>query len=208
MTDKAPASAASATTPGPRLGLREKNKARTRAAIRAAALHLISTQGYAATTVAQIAEAAEVSHTTFFRYFQTKEHVMISDDLDDQRQQVLEDIPPGLDRFDLLRRIISDTVSVDAGDPWASNIDRIKLIRDEPVLRVAHQREVDRVVSELTGFIAGYLGVDVDDFRLRVFIAAVSGVMFHVAERVEVPDETVVGDLMSALDLLEHGLPV
>lgn len=50
------------------IGLREKHKRRTRAAIRTAAMELFDAQGYAQTTVAQIAEAAEVSHTTFFRY--------------------------------------------------------------------------------------------------------------------------------------------
>ena len=66
------------TTPG----LRERKKAKTRAAIQTQALRLIAEQGYEATTVEQIAEAAEISPSTFFRYFPTKEDVVVEDDYD------------------------------------------------------------------------------------------------------------------------------
>ena len=62
--------------------LRERKKARTRASLREHALRLFREQGYPATTVEQIAAAAEVSPSTFFRYFPTKENVVIQDDMD------------------------------------------------------------------------------------------------------------------------------
>src|SRR5689334_22951408 len=65
----------------PAIGLRERKKIKTRRAIRREAVRLIETQGYGNTTVEQIADAAEVSTSTFFRYFPSKESVLLYDDL-------------------------------------------------------------------------------------------------------------------------------
>src|ERR1700735_3662262 len=61
-------------------GLRERKKIKLRRTIQAEALRLFEAQGYERTTVEQIAEAAETSTTTFYRYFPTKEDVVLDND--------------------------------------------------------------------------------------------------------------------------------
>ena len=67
----------SAPSAASRPGLRERKKQRTADAIRHAATQLFRDKGYEATTVEEIADAAEVSASTFFRYFPTKEAVLL-----------------------------------------------------------------------------------------------------------------------------------
>ncbi len=56
-----------------RLGLRERKRLATHRRIAEEAARLVTIQGIASTTVDQIADAADVSRATFFRYFDTKE---------------------------------------------------------------------------------------------------------------------------------------
>jgi AcrR family transcriptional regulator len=60
-------------------GLRERKKRATRAAIHDAGMRLFAEQGFAGTTVDQIADAADVSRATVFHYFPTKEDIVFGD---------------------------------------------------------------------------------------------------------------------------------
>src|SRR5215475_4299800 len=76
------------------MGLRELKKTRTRQAVQQAAMRLFALQGYAATTVEQIAAAAEISTATFYRYYCDKEDILFGDDDRVVVQEVVAERPP------------------------------------------------------------------------------------------------------------------
>src|ERR671919_267048 len=91
-------------------GLRERKKQRTREQIVEAATRLFSERGYEATTIADIAAAADIAPRTFFAYFQSKEAVVFHDaDRDyDALAAALAGRPQGEYAFTALRRWIDE----------------------------------------------------------------------------------------------------
>src|SRR5260370_2276893 len=74
-------------------GLRERKKLKTKEAIQREALRLFKERGYAETTIEQIAAAAEISPSTFFNYFPTKEDVVLFDRYDPMIFSMMTSIP-------------------------------------------------------------------------------------------------------------------
>ncbi|AXK33737.1 TetR family transcriptional regulator [Streptomyces armeniacus] len=190
-------------------GLRERKKIQTRKAIRQAAYKLFCKQGYDATPVDQIAEAAEVSPSTVFRYFPTKEDIVLTDEYDPLIAEALAQRPPEEPPVTALREALCAILSRQLdGRENAEAMQRMLLIRDVPAVRArmtehtaVTSRLLIRVLSERTGR-------PEDDMELRVVTGAVMGAlteaMYHWMEH---GLEGELADRVShALLVLERGL--
>src|SRR5215208_4724960 len=94
----------------PAFGLRERKRTRTRLMIQPEAMRLVELQGYEQTTVEQIAEAAAISPRTFFRYFPTKEDVVLWEEYDPLAVEILASRPAHESLADTFRAVIRETV--------------------------------------------------------------------------------------------------
>lgn len=166
----------------PSLGLRERKKARTKAEIQRQALRLFNEQGYAETSVDQIAAAAEVSPSTFFRYFPTKDDVVLSDFMDQRTMQLLIDAPAELEPLAALRHaVIEGMNSLPAEDLELETL-RNQLIRTIPELRRGMIAEMTRPIGLLAEALEQRLGRGPDDPDVRMFAAAAIGALLTVAD--------------------------
>jgi AcrR family transcriptional regulator len=149
------------------LGLRERKKLQTRAAIRQAALQLFLAKGYDATTTTQIAAAANVSAGTLFNYFPTKEALLFADDFDPVFIAHLRARPMDEPLFTAFRRAMHAGLA-EIPDASTLSYERARLIGSTPSLRSALAQQRQRDADQLTKLLAERYGRPADDFELRV----------------------------------------
>lgn len=189
------------------MGLRERKKARTRAAIQSNALRLFREQGYDATTIEQIIEAAEVSESTFFRYFPTKEDLVLRDDFDPAIVEAYQRQPPDMPPVQAMRASFAALFGSMTAEQRAEQQDRVALCLSVPALRAAMLDQLSRTLQLLAGAIAARAGRDADDFTVRTVAGAVLGIMIAVlAEMAENPDADLAVLVDTAFANLEAGL--
>ena len=158
------------------VGLRERKKARTKASIQQHAMRLFEQQGYQATTVEQIAEAAEVSPSTFFRYFPTKEDVVLYDVLDPPALAAFRAQPAELSPIQALRGAMRAVFAELPAEDLEVQQERDRLIRSVPELRARMLDEFARNLDLLAEIVAERVGRRADDLAVRTLAGAVIGV--------------------------------
>lgn len=170
-----PDSLLTAPARGDKPSLRERKKERTRRTIRTEAFRLFREQGYSQTTVEQIAEAADISSATFFRYFPSKEQVVLADDLDPIMIERFAGQPAELSVLDALRRTMRDTFASLGSEQFAFERERAALVRTVPELRGVLALELNRNVDMISEMIARRVGRDPRDFETRALAGAIIG---------------------------------
>src|SRR5690242_11748291 len=124
-------------------GLRELKKQRTRLALIDAALELFLRRGYEQTTIDEIVNAVEVSQRTFFRYFASKEDVVLGvmDAFDLTMVELLRELPDSLPPtrtlVEAMRGVLDEVRDADAVEHERQRRIR-EVIETTPTLTAAH----------------------------------------------------------------------
>ncbi|MFG3250878.1 TetR/AcrR family transcriptional regulator [Streptomyces sp. NPDC048187] len=162
-------------------GLRERKKARTKAAIQREAVRLFREQGYSATTVEQVAEAAEVAPSTVFRYFATKQDLVFSQDYDLPFAAMFRAQSPELTPIQAERRAIRSLLDDIPEQELALQRERFALIVSEPELWGASLDAIHRTMRIMGEEVAERAGRGTRDPAVRAYTGAVFGVMLQVS---------------------------
>ncbi|WNG88089.1 TetR family transcriptional regulator [Mycobacterium sp. ITM-2016-00317] len=188
---------------GERPSLRERKKTRTRETVRREAFRLFERRGYTQTTVEQIAEAADVSPRTFFRYFPTKESVLFSDDLFTPIIEAFLAAPAGLSPVAAYRHAAAEVFARMAGPDYDYIIARQRLLYSLPEAKGALWIEHVKAIRRLTAAIAQRLNRPEDDPQMRVTAGAIIGVFMASSDDGPMSGQA----FLDALDVLDKGLP-
>ncbi len=169
-----------------KLGLRERKKQQTREKIAQVALRLFAERGYDHTTLAEIAEAADVAPRTIFAYFESKEDILLCGErsfLDDLNRR-LDERPAGTTTVDALRQFLSTIPPQDEDD-----LLRKKVMSENPDLQMKAHAGHTRLEPMLAESIAKDLGAQPDDLQPMLAAASVTAAFISVRDRIFAADE-------------------
>ena len=176
--------------------------------IQAEAYRLFSEKGYADTTVEDIADAAAISPRTFFRYFPTKEDVVIWDEYDPLALELLDARPDDEPLAETFRAIIRETLGgLYRHDP-EQLLARLTISATVPEIRARIRDAGTHGIEELAPLLAHKTRARPDELQLRVIGSAMLAAVF-VALDVWQKDGGK-GDLLAlfdrAIDALAEGM--
>jgi len=143
------------------LGLRERKKERTREQLVVTALQLFTQRGYEETTIDDVVDAVEVSPRTFFRYFQSKEDVLVAwvDEFSERVRHALAARPPAEEPFTALGNALTAAVAVyEAKRTHFLALERF--IARTPAVRAQKLEKLGRCSQVMIEALAKRLGVD------------------------------------------------
>jgi AcrR family transcriptional regulator len=190
-------------------GLRERKKLKMRAAIQEKAMRLFLEKGFQATTIEEIAESVEISPSTFFNYFPTKEDVVLQDDLDPLMIAAFNAQPAELSPLAALRNAMRAVFSNLTPEQNVLARQRMALISADDDLRAAMLGQFMGLVDGIAGLMAARTGGSPTDFAVRNLAGALLGVLMSaMLVAAEDPTRDLIELVDAALAHLEAGLPL
>ena len=188
------------------VGLRERKKQKTRESIQRTALRLFEKQGYDETTIEQIAAAVEISPSTFFNYFPTKEDVVLFDAYDPMTIQMFLERPKDEPLNVSLRKVLENLAATFERDERMI-LARGRFFLEVPELRARLWDEAERSQLLLLQLLAERSGRRPDDYELRVTARIVTAALLEASkEWMRSNGRTGLVELTNrALDVVESG---
>ncbi len=156
-------------------GLRQRKRTAAMLRIQSVALDLFEERGFEDVTIEEIAAASEVSPSSVYRYFGTKEEIVLWDEFDpplvEHATRAMSHEVPLVG----LRQEIDTTLAALTPDDERRIVRRLRLAGSHPSLEAATVAHADRVAVFLEQMLARQLGRPVEDLEVQVFAHAFTG---------------------------------
>ncbi|HWN26253.1 MAG TPA: TetR/AcrR family transcriptional regulator [Actinomycetospora sp.] len=133
-------------------GLRERRRLRAMRTIQERALDLFDERGFDAVTIEQIAAAAEVSPSSVYRWFGTKEGLLVADEFDSMSSDAVEEF---LDPADPVGSLLRAVAAYEAA-PDGTAQRRVRYFFREPSVRTAALAALDRAGRRIAPILAAH----------------------------------------------------
>lgn len=160
---------------GTAVPIRERTRRLAQTELTSVAQDLFLSQGYEATTVDQIAAAAGMSKRTFFRYFPSKDDLVIGkyDLFGDRMADAFDSRPADEPVWESLRRVFDITLEYVQDDRQRARNDAMdRIVQSTPQLTARYLEKLQRVQVLLTGRVAARLGLSADDAHPAAIVGA------------------------------------
>ncbi|MCP2255548.1 transcriptional regulator, TetR family [Prauserella aidingensis] len=162
-------------------GLRERKKRKAMRHIQDTALRLFAEHGFTSVTIERVADEAEVSPSTVYRYFGTKEQLVLYDEADPDLLRRFDGLLNDHAPVEALRRVLSELGNHLPADETLLRT-RIHFVLSEPSVRKAMGAEVDQMEALLRDILAIHTGLGLDSLRLRVFVSSMVHALIALIE--------------------------
>jgi AcrR family transcriptional regulator len=156
--------------------------------IQAEALRLFAGKGFAATTIEEIAAAADIAPRTFFRYFPAKEEVVFWADYQPTLADFVTTRPGDEPAIQALYHGITDGLAGFYDHDRKRLLERIKLAFRTPALHPRLRQQQADWAAGMTALLAARLGAPPDDLEIRAIAAAIAAALFVAIEEWQARD--------------------
>lgn len=172
-------------------------------------MRLFLEKGFDETTVEDIAEAVEISPSTFFNYFPSKEDVVFEDELDPLVIAAFDAQPADVNPIRRLRTAMCEVFTHLTPDQETMLRRRMQLLATTPELRGAMLSQFASLVDQIAHLLAPRVGRRQDDFAVHNIAGAVLGVLLaSMLAIIDNPKTDMIKVVDDALSHLEAGLPL
>lgn len=189
-------------------GLRERRRATAIRRIQEAALDLFDARGFENVTIEEIAEAADLSPSSVYRYLGTKEGIVLYDEFDFRLIEAVEAELAAHPPVEAVRRAVASIMAAFYGRDEALARRKLRYALEDPHLHAATTQQVDQFAQLVAATLARAAGRDANELEIQVIATTLVWALTTAARIWQ--SEGYVRPLQPLLDealaVVEHGL--